>query len=108
MAGKRDKVADKDRTSILVPKLDRCFLCGQPSVEIHEVFYGVANRSKSKEDGMCLPLCRDHHNGKNGVHNDSYIDLKVKQFAEKVWINAYSDSEHGIDAFIKRYGKNYL
>lgn len=115
MASKKDKVKDKDRFSILVPSLDRCSLCGSTDrVAIHEVFYGSnGNRSKSKEDGMCIPLCASHHNMSNfSVHFNKDLDLKVKQNAEKIWIETYTDKELDYDSriqkFIDRYGRNYL
>lgn len=115
MSGKKDKIKDKDRFSILVPSLDRCALCGSTSaIALHEVFFGSnGNRSKSKEDGMVLPLCGSHHNMSNfSVHFDHELDLKIKQNAEKVWINTYTDHklpwEDRVNLFIKRFGKNYL
>lgn len=114
MSGKKDRIKDKDRFSILFPSLDRCCLCGSTDrVAIHEVFFGSANRDKSKEDGMTAPLCWNHHNGSNiGVHFNKKMDLLLKQRAEKVWIETYTDSllpmEDRIQLFIDRYGKNYL
>lgn len=114
MASKKDKVKDRDRFSILVPSLDRCYLCGSSDrVALHEVFFGQANRKKSKEDGMIIPLCFSHHNGSNaGIHFNHNLDIKIKQLAEKVWINTYTEAdmsyESKIDKFIERYGKNYL
>ena len=111
MAGKHDKVKDHERFSILVPDITRCFICGTGNgVNLHEVFYGTANRSKSKEDGMCCPLCRECHQGTHGVHNNKVFDLKLKKQAEKIWIINYAngDFNKGIEDFIKRYGKNYV
>ena len=114
MAGKHDKIKDKDRFSILVPSLDRCCLCGSTDrVALHEVFFGTANRDKSKEDGMVVPLCGPHHNLSTfSVHNCHELDLKIKQNAEKIWIDKYTNNElpydDRIELFIKRYGKNYL
>jgi len=111
MAGKKDKVKDEDRFSVLVPDLEHCFLCGTTQgVCIHEVFFGSANRKISKEDGMTVGLCKEHHQGQFGVHNNKAFDTKLKQQAEKIWIEKYADGnlENGIELFIKRYGRNYL
>ena len=110
MSGKKDKVKDKDRFSILVPSLERCCLCGSTyMLTIHEVFYGTSNRKKSKEDGMTVPLCGGCH---SAVHSNDKLDLRLKQNAEKIWIETYTDSslpmEDRIELFIERYGKNYL
>lgn len=114
MASKKDKVKDSERKSIIVPYLDKCMICGSSDrVAIHEVFFGAANRKKSKEDYMCVPLCYYHHNGSNfGVHFNKDLDNKLKVQAEKIWIDYYTDStllyEKRIKLFIDRYGKNYL
>ena len=114
MAGRKDKIKDKDRFSILSPSLDRCYLCGSNDrLALHEVFFGTANRVKSKEDGMVIPLCGSHHNlGTFSVHNNHELDLKLKRYAEKIWIEKYTDSNlpytDRVQLFIDRYGKNYL
>ena len=110
MSSKRQKIKDEDRYSIIVPNFKTCMICGSTSrICIHEVLYGTANRQKSIEDGLCVPLCFEHHQGNTGVHNNKVLDLKLKQQAEKIWIMTYCDSEeNGIEKFIKRYGKNYL
>lgn len=107
MAGKKDLVKDSDRYSILVPYLNKCFICGSESnIALHEVFYGIANRKKAKEDGMILPLCSFHHNMSNmAVHNNKELDLKLKQMAQRRWQQYYNKTT---DEFIKRYGQNYL
>lgn len=109
--GMANKVADKDRYSIIVPSLKRCYVCGtDKGIHLHEVFYGSRNRQKSIQDGLVVPLCGLHHNLSNmGVHFNKQLDEKIKQQAEKIWIKTYCDSEEdGIEKFIKRFGRNYL
>ena len=114
MSGKRDRVKDNERTSIIVPNLNKCFVCGtDKDIHLHEVFYGSSNRKKSKEDGMVIPLCGPHHNlSSNGIHYNKILDEKVKKQAEKIWIKNYCDEElspaEKINSFIKRFGINYL
>lgn len=46
-----------------------------------------------------------------GIHFNKDLDDKVKQFAEKKWIETYASDlpeDKQIKAFIKRYGRNYL
>lgn len=107
MAGKKDLIKDLDRYSILVPYLNKCYICGSENhIALHEVFYGTANRKKSKEDGMILPLCSLHHNMSNvAVHNNHDLDLKFKQMAQQKWMSYYNKSTKD---FIKRFGQNYL
>ena len=115
MAGKKDKIKDKDRFTIIQPNgfTNRCFFCGSNyKVAKHEVF-GGNNRAKSKEDGMIVELCGTHHNlSKQGVHFNKDLDLKLKKQAEKIWINYYTNKElplkERISLFIGRYGMNYL
>ena len=58
---------------------------------------------------MTLPLCGSCH---ENVHSNSDLDLKLKQRAEKIWIEEYAkdleSEDDKINLFIRRYGKNYL
>lgn len=114
MSGKRDKVKDSERESIIVPNLNRCFVCGtDKDIHLHEVFFGSSNRKKSKEDKMLIPLCGIHHNlSSQGIHYNKVLDNKVKKQAEKIWIKTYCDEnlskDEKIGLFISRYGVNYL
>lgn len=113
MASKRQKIADKDRYSIIVPDFKHCMVCGtSQGICIHEVFFGVSARMKSIEDGCCVPLCRNCHQGTNGVHNNRTLDLALKKQAEKIWIKTYCEPElspeEKIKKFVLRFGMNYL
>ena len=81
----------EDRYSIIVPNFKHCYVCGtDKDIHIHEVFFGSANRKKSIEDGLCVPLCGAHHNLSNmGVHFNKQLDEKLKKQAEKIWIKTY-------------------
>ena len=57
---------EKNRTSILTNKLDRCYICGRPKEHLHEVFFGK-NRINSMKYGCIAPLCASCH---NKVHQD--------------------------------------
>ena len=61
----------------------------------------------SEKDGLKVWLCYEHHRGTNGVHgkNGNELDHKLKQIAEKKWIDTYNKS---INEFIKKFGRNYL
>lgn len=46
-----------------------------------------------------------------GVHFNKQLDTKLKQQAEKIWIETYASDlpeDKQIKAFLKRYGRNYL
>ena len=99
---------------LLLQDKKRCFICGSiNNIHRHHIFFGLANRKKSEEDAMWVYLCALHHNmSAFSVHNNKDLDMKIKQRAEKVWINTYPDKdltyEEKIEKFIDRYGKNYL
>ena len=84
-----------------------CRVCGEKNnLHLHHTIFGK-NRKKADEDGLTIWLCYNHHEGTNGVHgkNGHDLDIKLKQQAEKCWIECYNKT---IEDFIKRYGKNYL
>lgn len=90
----------------IIQKEYKCLVCGTTiGLHSHEVFYGTANRQKSIKDKMVVYLCGTHHNlTDNGIHQNHWLDLEVKQKAQKIWEETYGDRK----AFIKRYGKSYL
>ena len=93
--------------SILQSKKE-CYICfSTNNLEVHHCFFGSANRKLSEQDGLKVWLCYEHHRGTNGVHgkNGSELNIKLKQIAEKKWIDTYNKS---INEFTKRYGKNFL
>lgn len=95
------------RYSILTNDLEHCIECGRNNVELHEVFFGTANRRLSIEDGLVIPLCKAQHHSGNliGIHQDINLNLKWKEKAQKKWQEYYGRST---EEFIKRYGQNYL
>ena len=71
----------------------------------HEIFYG-ANRQKSIEDGLVIFLLPEDHNmGDNGIHKNREFDLYAKRKAQIAWQEFYGKDK---DAFIRRYGRNWL
>jgi hypothetical protein len=74
-------------------------------IVIISVFYGTANRRLSEEDGCVVYLCRRHHTGGAGVHNNRKVDLTLKARCEEAWLEEYGKT---IEDFIARYGKNYI
>ena len=96
-----------NRYSILTKDLEHCIECGKSNVELHEIFFGTANRRLSIEDGLVIPLCKEKHHCGNliGIHKDKKLNLKWKQKAEQNWLEYYDKT---IEDFIKKYGRNYL
>lgn len=94
------------RSSILTDDMNHCYLCGKyVSAErgnrnIHEVFFGSANRKKSITWSCCVPLCIECH---NRVHHDHDVDWKLKQECQKRFEELY-----GFIKFTEVFKRNYL
>lgn len=84
-----------------------CYVCkNKYNLHLHHIIYGK-NRKNADKDKLVVYLCYEHHEGTNGVHgkNGHDLDMKLKQVAEKRWIEYYKKD---VNDFIKRYGKNYI
>lgn len=94
------------RYSIITNNLNNCIICGRTKEALHEVFFGTANRKKSIQYGLVIPLCNYHHNmSDEGIHFNRELDLNYKKIAEQRWITHYGETKEN---FIKEFGKNYL
>lgn len=84
-----------------------CYVCGTTTwLEEHHVFEGIANRKLSEKYGLKIYLCHKHHNEvPDGIHFDKWLRDRIKQEAEKRFIEYYNSS---IEEFIKIFGKNFL
>lgn len=86
---------------------------GTPTVERHHIFEGVANRPKSDEDGLWVPLSYEHHQGNMSVHHNKEMKALmhiIGQLAyEKDYIVKTGLSEKDArESFRKRYGRSFL
>lgn len=93
-------VKDSERFSILVDDLSTCYICGRPRDHLHEVFFGTANRQKSKDYGLVIPLCARCH---DMVHRDPKLRLKTQQKAQQKFEETHSHTD-----FMKIFRRNYL
>lgn len=94
------------RYSIITDDLNHCIVCGKTKEALHEVFFGTANRKKSIEHGLVIPLCNYHHNMSDaGIHFNRELDLTFKRIAEEKWL-IYNDKNKS--DFIAEFGKNWL
>ena len=102
----------KEHSDSIIQHNRCCYVCGETGGLHRHHIYGGARRDASEEDGCWIYLCGSHHNLSNeGIHFNKKLDTKVKIQAEKIWINTYVPEltrEEQIDAFIKRFGRNYL
>lgn len=92
-----------------------CFMCGRYCyTERHHIFSGTANRKLSEEDGLVVDLCHSCHNEPpNGVHFNKDNMHRLHVHGQRVWemgkiVNDGMTDEQAREAFIKRYGRNYL
>lgn len=93
---------ERNRFSILTTDLDHCYVCGAIKNSIHEIYYG-RNRINSMKYGCCIPLCLNHHTGRNGVHHNIDLDNELKVKCQKKFEEVYPDLD-----FITIFYKNYL
>lgn len=95
-----------------------CIICGRPNVEKHHVLKGVKQRHLADEDGLILPLCKEHHTGIMGVHNHKELNVLCEIIGQLAWERDYvinqtqlpfdDLSEEAREAFRARYGRSYL
>lgn len=87
----------------------KCCLCDHMQyLEKHHCIHGNANRKLADQDGLWIWLCQFCHRiDRTAVHGPEgkLTDLKLKQDAERAWLDYYGKS---IPDWIARYGKNYL
>jgi hypothetical protein len=90
---------ERKRFSILTKDLTRCYICGLPKQDIHEIYEG-AKRIASMKHGCCLPVCRTHH---ILLHNDRSFALKYKEMCQKEF-----EKNSTRENFIKIFKRSYL
>lgn len=84
----------------------RCFFCGRTdNLQCHHAISGSANRKLADKYGLTVWLCVYHHTGgKKSVHQDYSMNLQVKQYAQRYFLENIGD----MDLWMKEFGKNYL
>ena len=103
---KKRKMSDSKRYSIITNDLTKCIECELPKSDLHEIFFG-SNREKSKQLGLVIPLCLEHHNTNlnTSIHRDIELDTKYKIIGQKACMEHYNITT---EEFIKTFGRNYL
>ena len=83
---------------------ERCFVCGcTRELELHHIMHGTANRRLATQYGLTCLLCRFHHTGKTGVHNNAELNRRLQREAQMAFERTHTHAE-GMTIF----GKNYL
>ncbi len=80
-----------------------CWVCGNPNVEDHHIFFGTSNRKWSEKYGLKVWLCPIHHRGDYGVHHNKQADQVLKESAQKKF-----EETHTREEFMAIFGRNYL
>ena len=94
---------EKNRKSVFTEDLKHCYLCGKPREHLHEIIYGK-NRINSIKYNFVIPLCANHHTGKDGIHFNKDLDLYYKRLCQIYFENNIGNRIE----FIKIFGRNYL
>jgi len=90
----------------IVQDLDerRCFLCGSVrDLELHHIMHGSANRRLATQYQLTCWLCRTHHTGRFGVHQNADLNRRLQMEAQAAFEKTRSRAE-----WMKIFGKNYL
>lgn len=75
----------KTGQSILTKYMDYCLICGKPRHSTHHLLSGIANRQLSDRDKVIIPLCFEHHTGKNGIHHIREFEVMGKIVGQIAW-----------------------
>lgn len=88
----------------IMQKDERCYVCGcTRDLELHHVMSGTANRKLSERYGLVVFLCRDHHTGRIGVHQDIFLKNRLERDAQRAF-----EMEYGHARWMQVFRKNYL
>lgn len=98
---KKTKVIKWSGKSLITDDVEHCFYCGRTPVYPHHIF-NASCRGYSNEDDLVAPLCWDCHRKLHTEHSQRMM-YSLKQLGQCAY-----EERYGHDAFMKRYGKNYL
>ena len=88
----------------IVQSGEECFFCGAESDLIrHEIYFGVANRDRSKALGCWVHLCPNCHT-KLHEHRDN-SDRTLKEFAQGCAMTHYGWT---VEEFRLHFGKSWV
>lgn len=100
------------RRKLLYDMDEGCLRCGNPYVEWHHV-WNASRRPISDREGCIAPLCREHHQGRTGVHRDMAFNRRLRADCQRRW-EAREIEECGIsedearERFRGRFYESYL
>ena len=100
------------RRSLLYDMEAGCLRCGNPNAEWHHV-WNADRRATSDREGCIAPLCREHHQGRHGVHRDMGYNRRLRSDCQRRW-EAREVAECGISEeearrrFMGLFFENYI
>lgn len=87
----------------IIQETKRCWVCGKRTgLERHHVL-GGPNRKHSEEHGLTVWLCREHHTGPAGAHNNRELSLMLRETAQLAF-----ERNHTREEWMQIFGRNYL
>ena len=96
------------KPSLYNSREDGCWLCGNPNVEEHHILPS-SRRPISDREGLTIYLCRNHHQGPMGVHQDKQLDKWLRADAQRRWEQREGlEGKEAHDAFRKVFYVSYL
>lgn len=107
---KHKRIKDSERFSIIQDNMDICYFCRRPLAKgegaIHECLSGTANRQKSKDYGLVVRLCFNHHDPQSpfSVHANpkGSLNKRLHHDARVAFEKNYPD-----ESFLEVFGRNY-
>ena len=92
--------------TIIQDDTSRCFLCGKRNQKLdrHEVFPGGL-RTKCKNLGIWVCICKECHQGSEGVHRNRDKANYLKEVAQNRAMDYYG---WAIDDWHRQFGKNFV
>lgn len=96
------------KPSLYNTRADGCWLCGNPNVEEHHILPS-SRRPISDREGLTIFLCRGHHQGPTGVHQDKEFDRWLRADAQRRWEQREGlEGQEAHDAFRRVFYISYL
>lgn len=90
-----------------------CLICGKPKTDDHHLLFGNTKRHLSDEDGLIVPLCREHHDFFHKTKEGQMCSKIIGQLAYERWyLGDFGDADKALNTarqrFRERYGSSYL
>lgn len=86
-----------------------CAICNKQATDVHHLIFGTAKRRLADEDGLTIPLCREHH---EMIHRNKELQMMSEIAGQLAYekdkcAEGWLPAEARVD-FMVRYGRSYL